>query len=85
MKIHNYGNDYVQGMKFKNQKANATNGSVPKAGEAGGEEIEVKKEKEGTGGQESKKNRQNKQQDKREKAGEGTPKKQEELQAPEIL
>ena len=79
MKIHNYGNDYVQSMKFQNQMKNATNGSAPKAGEAGGEKIGVEKEEEGANNQETKRVRPKKRQDKKEEASEGASEKQEEL------
>ena len=38
MKIHNYGNDYAQSMKFqKDKEADAGNASKPKVGKTGGE------------------------------------------------
>lgn len=75
MKIHNYGNDYAQSMKFqKDKEADAGNASKPKVGKTGGEKVEAPKEEKGAGGVKNKEGRQEKQ-DKKEK-NEGKAKKE---------
>ena len=45
MKIHNYGNDYAQSMKFKNENENVGNSSRRQARKAGGESAESQEKK----------------------------------------
>lgn len=43
MKIHNYGNDYAQSMKFQKGKDNAGNAGKLQTRKTGGEGVEGKK------------------------------------------
>lgn len=80
MKVHNYGNDYAQSMKFQNQeKENVANPTQPEGSKAGGEAAEIPEEKKAESVEEPTEGGEKEQQNKREKAGKGAGKKSEKL------
>lgn len=76
MKVHNYGNDYAQSMKFQNQaKENVANPTQPNGSQAGGETAKVSEEEKASSVEEPTEWGEKEPQNKREKTSKGAGKK----------